>query len=394
MKKLLPLLILSALTMQACASDSGIEDEDPLVGDTFYFPMPDETPDVVESRDQRFHVQTVAEGFSVPWAMAFLPDGEVLVTERSGEIYVIENGERRSEPIEGTPEVYASGQGGMLDILLHPDYDENGWIYVTYSRTLPQGGANTALARFRLEDNRAIDFQELFTGTPGYHTGQHFGSRIAFDDDGYVYFSIGDRGVMESSQELDSHTAVVIRLHDDGSVPSDNPFVDEPGALPEIYAYGLRNIQGMAIHPETREIWSHKHGPRGGDEINIIGAGLNYGWPEITHGTNYDGSIITPDTARDGMEQPLLHWTPSIAPSGMAFVTGNRYPGWQGDIMVGTLAPRYLHRVVLDGEEVIEQEELLDGIGRVRDVRLAPDGYLYIAVEHPGVIHRLLPANN
>ena len=396
-------LIISGALAAGCSSDTESQMGQPLNGDSRYFSMPEQSLERISSDAQDFYVQTVLEGqnvLNVPWAMAFLPDDRILITERSGGIFIVENGELRTEPLGNTPEVHAQGQGGMLDIVLHPDYEENGWIYITYSRPDGSGGSNTALTRMRLEGYSFTDVELLFAAEPTSGRRQHFGSRIVFDDDGYVYFSIGDRGVMNSAQDLSSHAGVVLRLHDDGSVPAGNPFIDSANlpegqteARPEIYAYGSRNIQGMKIHPETREIWSHEHGPRGGDEINIIRAGLNYGWPEITHGVNYDGSEITPDTARAGMEQPLLHWTPSIAPSGMAFVTGGRYPGWTSSLMVGTLAPRYLHRVELDGENVVAQEELLPGIGRVRDVRLAPDGYLYVATENPGVIYRLIPAD-
>lgn len=392
-------VLLLVLTVTACNSGPGQQTDTPPSKEARYFPEPDQNLERVSSDAQDFYVQTVLEGLNVPWSMAFLPDDRVLITERSGSIHIVENGELREEPLGNTPEVHAHGQGGMLDIALHPDYEDNGWVYITYSRPHPAGGANTALSRMRLDGYSFTDRELLFAGEPGYDTRHHFGSRIVFDDDGYVYFSIGDRGTMDSAQDLSTHTGVVIRLHDDGRVPSDNPFVDpanlpdgQSDARPEIYAYGSRNIQGMQLHPETREIWAHEHGARGGDEINIIRPGRNYGWPEITHGINYDGSIITPDTARDGMEQPLLHWTPSIAPSGMAFVTGDRYPGWTNSLMVGTLAPRYLHRVELDGERVTAQEELLPDIGRVRDVRQAPDGYLYVATENPGIIYRLIPA--
>ncbi len=397
------LCIVCGVLAVGCSTDIEPQLEQTANGDTRYFSMPEHNLERVSSDRQDFYVQTVLEGqnvLNVPWAMAFLPDDRILITERSGAIYIVEEGELRTEALRNTPEVHAHGQGGMLDIALHPDFEENGWIYITYSRPSEEGGSNTALARMHLDGYEFTDFELLFAGTPALNTRHHFGSRIAFDDDNHLHFSIGDRGVMDSAQDLSSHAGVVLRLHDDGSVPADNPFVDpanlpegQTEARPEIYAYGSRNIQGMQIHPETREIWSHEHGPRGGDEINIIRDGLNYGWPEITHGINYDGSEITPDTARAGMEQPLLHWTPSIAPSGMAFVTGDRYPGWTTSLMVGTLAPRYLHRVELDGEQVVAQEELLPGIGRVRDVRLAPDGYLYVATENPGVIYRLIPAD-
>ncbi|TVQ75554.1 MAG: PQQ-dependent sugar dehydrogenase [Balneolaceae bacterium] len=394
-------VLLAATLAVACNSSTDPESqpETPPGVDARYFPAPEHDLERISSDAQDFYVQTVLEGLSVPWGLAFLPDDRVLITERAGSIHIVENGELREQPLDNVPQVHAHGQGGMLDIVLHPDYENNGWIYITYSRPDGSGGSNTALSRMRLDGYAFTDVELLFSGEPTSNRRHHFGSRIVFDDDGYVYFSIGDRGMMATAQDLSTHAGVVIRLHDDGRVPSDNPFADpanlpegQSEARPEIYAWGSRNIQGMQLHPETREVWSHEHGPRGGDEINIIRPALNYGWPEITHGINYDGSIITPDTAREGMEQPLLHWTPSIAPSGMAFVTGDRYPGWKNSLMVGTLAPRYLHRVELDGERVVAQEELLPGIGRVRDVRMAPDGYLYVAAENPGIIYRLIPA--
>lgn len=377
----------------ACAHGTASGQADtPSVSDDFYFSLPDYESEVLTSRDQSFRLDTVVTGLEVPWGMAFLPDGSVLITERPGRLRIVRDGNLLEEPVEGMPSVHASGQGGLMDVVLHPEYEENGWIYISYSKS-GSGGANTAIIRARLDENRLTDTEELFWGEPRTTRGQHFGSRITFGRDGYLYFSIGDRGERDNAQNLSNHAGKVMRLHDDGHIPEDNPFIDEEGAKPEIYAYGLRNIQGMRLHPDTGEIWSHKHGPRGGDEINIIQGGLNYGWPLITHGVNYNGSVITPDTARAGLEQPFLHWTPSIAPCGMDFVAGDRYPGWQGDLMVGTLRPQYLHRVKLDNSELVSQEELLQGIGRIRDVRLAPDGFLYLAVETGGSVVRLLPAD-
>lgn len=384
---LLPAL-LGIFSITGCQAQNGQE------SDHYYFPLPDRQMDVVESEAHSFKVQTVVEGLTEPWGMAFLPDGSMLITEKPGNIRVVRGGRLLEDQLNGVPEVYHRGQGGLLDIKLHPDYEENGWIYLSYS--IPaDGGAHTAVARAKLDGFSLVNFELLFEGEPKTDRGHHFGSRIAFDKDNYLYFTIGDRGEMHNAQDLSNHSGKTLRLHDDGSIPSDNPFVDHPDAKPEIYTYGNRNQQGLLRHPVTGEIWSHEHGPRGGDEINIIRRGLNYGWPEITHGINYNGTIITPDTARAGLEQPLHHWTPSIAPSGMAIVHGDRYPNWDGDVMTGTLRPMFLNRSVIDlaNERVIHEERLLEGIGRVRDVRLAPDGYLYVMEESNGTIVRLIPVD-
>lgn len=394
------MLIIVPLFSFSCVSDvdsngmkeNGENKVQEMGGETLYFSLPELLSDPITTDQQVFHLQKVVEGIDVPWGMAFLPDGRMLITEREGEIFLVENGQLNSTPLENVPEVHAEGQGGLLDINIHPDYEDNGWIYITYSRPV-DGGANTALTRMKLDGRAFTDVEELFVASPGYSRNAHFGSRIVFDDEGYVYFSIGDRRANDHAQDLSTHTASVFRLHDDGSVPDDNPFIDVESAQPEIFSFGHRNIQGMDVHPETGEIWAHEHGPKGGDEVNIIRAGNNYGWPEITYGVNYDGSVISPDTARDVMEQPVLHWTPSIAPSGMAFVTGATYPGWTNNLMAGSLGMQYLNRVELNGEEVVAQEELLKDIGRVRNVKMGPDGYLYVAVEKPGIIYRLLPVD-
>ncbi|MEX2657096.1 MAG: PQQ-dependent sugar dehydrogenase [Balneolales bacterium] len=388
--KNLMIFVMMSCVLLACSSE---QDSEPMMMESgAYFPMSTQNLELVTSNAQNFYVQTVVEGMNVPWGMAFLPDGRVLITERSGSIHIVENGELREEPLQNAPEAVDGGQGGMLDIVLHPDYDENGWIYVSYSRNV-NGGRNTVLSRMRLDGYAFTDVEEIYVPAQGFSSGSHFGGRITFDDDRYVYMSIGDRGNRDLAQDLSVYNSMVLRLHDDGSVPSDNPFVNDEDALSEIYSYGHRNIQGMQLHPETRMVWSHEHGPRGGDEVNIVRPGRNYGWPEITYGINYDGSTITSDTARAGMEQPLLYWRPSIAPSGLAIVASDRYPGWSGNtLLAGALSPQYLHRVELNGEEVVTQEELLPGIGRIRDVRVAPDGYIYLSAEHPGIIYRLIPA--
>lgn len=358
-------------------------------GSDFYFPPAEEQGEIYQTESLDFFVQTVVSDLDVPWGMVFLPDSSMLVTERSGTLRQVRKGELLGEPVTGVPEVRASGQGGLLDIALHPDYGENGWIYLSYSKPGP-GGAHTAIMRARLDGNTLTDQEEIYEGHPFSNAGQHFGGRIAFDGAGYLYFSIGDRGEMDMAQDITTSNGNVFRLYDDGSIPEDNPFVGGDG-LDEIFSYGHRNIQGMAVHPQTREIWTNEHGARGGDEINHPQKGLNYGWPEITHGVNYNGSIISEDTARVGMEQPVLHWTPSIAPSGMEFVSSDRYPAWEDNILNGALAGQLIARVVLDGDRFTHEERILEGYGRIRNIRQAPDGYIYFSNESNGTINRIVP---
>ncbi len=361
----------------------------------YYFSLPSEPGEVIESEDLRFYLDTVVEGLDSPWGMVFLPDGSMLITEKSGTLRVVENGSLLDETVLGVPDVFDRNQGGLLDIALHPDFEENRYVYLAYS--IPTGNeAHTAIGRGVYNDYVLENFEVLFEGSPKTRRPFHFGSRIVFDNDGYMYFAIGDRGEMETAQDLTNHSGKTFRLYDDGTVPEDNPFVHEDGAMPEIFTLGNRNIQGMTLHPGTGEVWSNEHGPRGGDEINIIRPGLNYGWPEITHGIDYAGSEITPDTAAPGMEQPLHHWTPSIAPSGMAIIyNSDRYENWNGDVFNGALAQRHLNRIVVDEnhEHAVKEERLLQGIARIRDVRFAPDGFLYIMEESNGRIIRLIPEN-
>jgi aldose sugar dehydrogenase len=337
-----------------------------------------------------FRVDTLATGLQNPWGMAFLPDGRILIVERPGRLRIFENGRLLDQPVQGIPPVWSHGQGGLLEVTLHPDYEENGWIYLGYAR-LGQNGGNTAVSRGRLDGNQWIDEELLFHGQPHTGAGHHFGTRIVFDDNNYLFTTIGDRGVMDNSQDLTNHNGTVLRLHDDGRVPEDNPFVNEPGAMPEIWSYGHRNIQGMAFHPITRELWTHEHGPQGGDEINLIMPGENYGWPRVTHGINYDGTQITPDTTLPGMVDPVLHWTPSIAPCGLAFVTSQEFSAWENNMLVGALANQHIHRVVFEGNNVVHTERMLQGFARFRDIRQGPDGYIYVLTEGPGLFVRLIP---
>lgn len=334
------------------------------------------------------NAELVVDGLEIPWGLEFLPDGTLLISEKSGRLIRFKDGEKTE--ISGVPAVYLRGQGGLMDLKLHPNYGENGLIYLTYaSEEGPGEGGHTALARARLQGDALVDLQVLYKATPNTTRGQHFGSRIEFDNAGYLYFTIGERGERDiNPQDINRDGGKVYRLFDDGRVPSDNPFVGVDG-LDAVYSYGHRNPQGMERNPETGEIWIHEHGPRGGDEINIIRKGANYGWPVVTYGINYDGSPITDKTEMPGMEQPIHYWVPSIAPSGMAFVTSDRYPSWKGNLLVGSLSFQYLERLELDGTRVTHREKLLDRIGRVRNVRQGPDGYIYAAVEGKG-IYRLV----
>lgn len=330
--------------------------------------------------------EVIVKNLNNPWGLAFLPDNSILITEKEGRIIHFKNGKKIE--IKNVPEVYNRGQGGLLDIVLHPNYPNNGWIYLTYASSKGnENGGHTALMRVKLKGNSLIEKQVLYKATPNTTRSQHFGSRIVFDDKGYVYFTIGERGNRdENPQNITRDGGKVYRLHDDGRIPDDNPFVNETNAKKAIYSYGHRNPQGMVIHPETREIWSHEHGPRGGDEINIIKAGKNYGWPVISYGINYSGTSFTDITEKEGMEQPLHYWDPSIAPSGMAFISSNKYKGWEGNLLVGSLKFQYLDNCYIKNGKVIKEERLLNELGRVRSVNQGPDGYIYVGIENLGIV--------
>lgn len=346
---------------------------------------------VVDSEEHRFRVVTVVSGLSHPWGIAFLPNGDLLVTERPGRLRLIRDGALVQQPVAGTPEVRATGQGGLLEIALHPDFAENQLVYLAYSKPGPQGAA-TAIARARYDGGSLVNFEDVIVTDTWGTGGVHFGARIVFDAQRLMYIGLGERGQRNRAQELSDHKGTLLRLHDDGRVPQDNPFVGRENARPEIFSYGHRNIQGMFIHPETGEIWVQEHGARGGDEINIARPGRNYGWPVITHGVDYSGAQITPDTARAGMEQPILHWTPSIAPSGMVRYTGDRFPRWRGHVFNGALAGEQLRRVVFDGTRAVHQESMLRGRARIRTVAMSPDGYLYLLTDASnGAVLRLEP---
>ncbi len=345
-----------------------------------------------DSTRHGFNVEIVHEGLDRPWSLAFLPDGRMLITERPGRLLLLDADNEERTDIGGLPAVAAISQGGLLDVVLHPDFEENGWVYLSYAKS-GAGGYTTAVGRGQLQGDRLTDFQELFVATPYVPGGRHFGSRLVFDGEGYLYISTGDRGQRDGAQALDSHHGKIVRLTDDGQIPGDNPFLDHGGAQPGIYSYGHRNPQGMILLPGTGEIWLNEHGPRGGDEVNRVQAGLNYGWPKVTHGREYHGPAIGP-AEMDGMEPPLHHWTPSIAPSGMTYYHGDAFPEWQGAIFVGALAGRHLARLEFDGTRLVNEERLLgDRNWRIRDVRTGPDGYLYLLVDDGNApLVRLTPA--
>jgi aldose sugar dehydrogenase len=347
---------------------------------------------VVQSEKQKFVVDTITMELQNPWGIAFLPDGRALVTERAGEIRVIKDGKLMDEKIQGVPPVYAHGQGGLMDIQLHPDFDQNGWIYLSYSKPLSDSGG-TVIARAKLEGNTLTNLEELFQALPLSNSEVHFGSRIAFDGKGYMFFTSGERGKKENAQDLTNLLGKVLRLHDDGKVPSDNPFISTIGAKSEIWSYGHRNLQGLYYDKETGILWEHEHGPRGGDELNIVEKGKNYGWPVITYGINYDSTIITDLKEKEGMEQPIRYWVPSIAPCGMTMVTSDRYPNWRGNLLVGALSHQLVARVEVADKKFVKEEKLLEKIGRVRAVVQSPDGYIYVATENPGMLVRLVPVD-
>jgi glucose/arabinose dehydrogenase/mono/diheme cytochrome c family protein len=349
---------------------------------------------VFESESMKFKLEKVADGLEIPWGMAFLPDGSMLITEKKGTLIRLYP-DGKKENILHAPEVISRSQGGLLDIELHPGYVNNGWVYISYSKFKP-GEENplstTAVSRFRLKGNRLADEKMIFEAQDYAYTRHHYGCRLAFDREGYLYISMGDRGAGEvHPQDLGRYPGKIHRVKDDGSIPESNPFVDREDAVKSIFSWGHRNTQGMALHPVTGEMWTHEHGPRGGDEINILKPGANYGWPLVSYGINYDGTVFTELTEKEGMENPIHYWVPSIAPCGMAFVTGDRYPGWKGDLLVGSLKFSYLNLCHLEGNKVVSEEILLKNIGRLRNVKQGPDGYMYVAVEGPGRIYRLVP---
>jgi len=347
------------------------------------------------STDESIDIELVAEGLHEPWGMVFLPDQDILVTERAGRLRRIQNGKLLAEAIAGLPEVCVTGQGGLLGMALHPDYENHPWLYLAYAEK-GVGGCGTAVLRGKLRHNSLLDIEVIFRARPKSGGGRHFGARLAFAPDGTLFVSLGDRGKRKTAQDLADHRGSLIRINADGGVPADNPFNKRSASVrPEIYTYGNRNMQGMALQTETGLLWTHEHGPQGGDELNIMRPGRNYGWPVITYGVNYGiGTKIGEGTHKQGMEQPVYKWVPSIAPSGMTFYTGDQFPQWQGNLFIGSLKFGQLVRLQLEGEKVIHEERLLNKrYGRIRDVVEGPDGYLYLLTdEKNGQLLRVKPA--
>ena len=364
---------------------------------------------------ETFKVATFVEGFKNPWSMAWLPNGDMLVTERGGTLRIVRGGKLLPDPVPGVPAVHAQGQGGLQEVAVHPNFATNHFVYLSYAKPNADGTqGTTALSRARFEGDKLLDVKEIFEAKAWSNAPGHFGARIAFDGQGHLFMSVGDRmaglfparpeGGMDPNleghpaQNLGSHQGKIIRLNDDGSVPADNPFVGQAGKLPEIWSWGHRNPQGLAFNPETGQLWETEHGPQGGDELNAITKGANYGWPVIGYGANYTlGTEIHHDRYKAGMEQPRAFWVPSIGISGLTFYEGDKFPNWKGNAFVGGLSANYrqLVRISLNGPTVTNREPMLDGDYRIRDVRTGPDGYLYLAIDNqfgqPTPILRLEP---
>ena len=373
----LPLCVSMLLLLLVAACKNEAEEKIPYTGKTF------------QSEKLTYGVDTIASNLMNPWGIAFLPDGRMLVTERAGQILIFQDGKMLAEKIE-IPDVFVKGQGGLLDIKLHPDYEKNGWIYFSYAKK-GEGGGGTVIARAKIDGNKFTSIEELFAAQPLSESGVHFGCRIVFDENGYMFFSSGERGTKENAQTLSNHLGKILRLHDDGKVPADNPFVNTEGARPEIWSYGHRNPQGLVYDRDSKTLWDVEHGPKGGDELNKVEKGKNYGWPVITYGINYDGTPITDKTSQEGMEQPLTYWVPSIAPCGMMQVKGDKYDGWKNSLLVGALSFQHIARVELADGKYVKQERIIDQMARVRAVEESPDGYIYVATEGPGMLLKLIP---
>jgi glucose/arabinose dehydrogenase len=404
-------LIVAALALVVCggaeqnhtaAQQPGVETRPPNgAGQSPAFPGQTRAPE--RTLHVAFDVVTVAEGLQHPWGMAFLPAGRMLVTERPGRLRIVGADGKLSEPVAGLPPVDARGQGGLLDVAVDPGFASNRLIYWSYAEPRGVGGNNTAVARGRLVDDaapRVESVQVIFHQAPSLNSQQHFGSRLVFGRDGALFITLGERSITEGrmqAQRMDGLLGKIVRINTDGSIPGDNPFVGKEGVRPEIWSFGHRNIQAATLHPTTGELWEVEHGARGGDEINIVRKGKDYGWPTIAYGVEYSGAPITGGiTAKDGMEQPRYYWDPVIAPSGMTFYTGALFPAWRGSLFVGGLASTHLVRLTVDGERIVGEERLLTDLQprreRIRDIRQGPDGALYVLTDSaPGRMLKLVP---
>ena len=351
-----------------------------------------ENPTIFETSAGKMKAELVFEGAAIPWGLAFLPDGRMLVSDRKGDLFLKTGSE--IEKMKNVPKVKYTFQGGLLDIELHPDFGKNGWIYASYSKPDPSDDdrSTTAIFRAKMEGNSLVSVEDIFIAKPYLETGHHYGSKLFFDKNGYLFFTVGDRGKRDiNPQSLENHCGKVHRIKDDGSIPEDNPFVGVKGAMQSIYSYGHRNPQGLVVNLENGTIWESEHGPRGGDELNIIQPGKNYGWPLVSYGINYNGTTFTDKTSDSKFNGPETYWVPSIAPCGMIMITGDRYGDWKGDILIGSLRFDYVNKVSIKNEVIFGEEQLFPKIGRVRNVEMGPDGFLYVAVEDPGRIYKMIP---
>ena len=353
-------------------------------------PIDSEADNSILVDESNYEMELIFEDENIIWSIEFFEDNSILAAVKSGKLFHYINGEKIE--IGGLPEIYLRGQGGLMDIVLHPDFKENNWLYFSYaSEDTGEKGGNTTISRAKLINNNLVDLEVLYKASPNTRKGQHFGGRLTFDNENYLYFSVGDRGNRDVyPQDINLDGGKIYRINDDGSIPSDNPFFNNPNAKKAIYSYGHRNPQGMFKHPITGKIWTNEHGPRGGDEINIIKKGENYGWPKITYGINYSGTTITKNKSLPKMEQPLYYWLPSIAPSSFEYISSDIYPNWKGSLLAGALVFKYIERIGLKNDKVVYRSKIAENLGRPRDIKQGPDGFVYVSVEGKGV-YKILP---
>jgi len=353
-------------------------------------PIDSEADNSILVDESNYEMELIFEDENIIWSIEFFEDNSILAAVKSGKLFHYINGEKIE--IGGLPEIYLRGQGGLMDIVLHPDFKENNWLYFSYaSEDTGEKGGNTTISRAKLINNNLVDLEVLYKASPNTRKGQHFGGRLTFDNENYLYFSVGDRGNRDVyPQDINLDGGKIYRINDDGSIPSDNPFFNNPNAKKAIYSYGHRNPQGMFKHPITGKIWTNEHGPRGGDEINIIKKGENYGWPKITYGINYSGTTITKNKSLPKMEQPLYYWLPSIAPSSFEYISSDIYPNWKGSLLAGALVFKYIERISLKNDKVVYRSKIAENLGRPRDIKQGPDGFVYVSVEGKGV-YKILP---
>ena len=353
-------------------------------------PIDSEADNSILVDESNYEMELIFEDENIIWSIEFFEDNSILAAVKSGSLFHYTNGEKIQ--ISGLPEIYLRGQGGLMDIVLHPDFKENNWLYFSYaSEDTGEKGGNTTISRAKLINNNLVDLEVLYKASPNTRKGQHFGGRLTFDNENYLYFSVGDRGNRDVyPQDINLDGGKIYRINDDGSIPSDNPFFNNPNAKKAIYSYGHRNPQGMFKHPITGKIWTNEHGPRGGDEINIIKKGKNYGWPKITYGINYSGTTITKNKSLPKMEQPLYYWLPSIAPSSFEYISSDIYPNWKGSLLAGALVFKYIERISLKNDKVVYRSKIAENLGRPRDIKQGPDGFVYVSIEGKGV-YKILP---